>query len=344
MIKIANNIIKLAEAKRESSKERSLHDWFSRKGETGSKGGWVDCNAPDGSGGYKTCGRSSGEERGEYPACRPTPGACKEKGRGDSWGKKSEEDKKKDDACTRKVKARYDVWPSAYASGALTKCRQVGADNWGNKTKEAFFGLFNQDASSNQVTIPDDDGNTDVNKSLKNLGFNNIRLHSFTPYVNPYTAKGPDGKYYTVDLNEDTDNWEARPIEDLYGVTKVKDLPDPYNRGGPAFFRYVDKEASASLLTAKLLKLAESAAWQRSEGKNPAGGLNRKGVASYRAENPGSKLQMAVTTEPSKLDPDSKAAKRRKSFCARMGGMPGPMQDEKGRPTRKALSLSKWNC
>ena len=53
---------------------------------------------------------------------------------------------------------------------------------------------------------------------------------------------------------------------------------------------------------------------------------------------------MAVTTDPSKLDPDSKAAKRRKSFCARMGGMPGPMQDEKGRPTRKALSLSKWNC
>lgn len=93
-----------------------------------------------------------------------------------------------------------------------------------------------------------------------------------------------------------------------------------------------------------LTKRAESAAWQKSEGKNPAGGLNRKGVASYRAENPGSKLQMAVTTKPSKLDPDSKPAKRRKSFCARMGGMAGPMEDEKGRPTRKALSLRKWNC
>lgn len=42
---------------------------------------------------------------------------------------------KADDACTRKVKARYDVWPSAYASGAVTKCRKVGADNWGNNTK-----------------------------------------------------------------------------------------------------------------------------------------------------------------------------------------------------------------
>ena len=87
-----------------------------------------------------------------------------------------------------------------------------------------------------------------------------------------------------------------------------------------------------------------SPAWQRKEGKNPEGGLNRKGIESYRRENPGSKLSMAVTTPPSKLKPGSKAAKRRKSFCARMGGMPGPMKDEKGRPTRKALSLRKWNC
>lgn len=92
------------------------------------------------------------------------------------------------------------------------------------------------------------------------------------------------------------------------------------------------------------VEIDESAAWQRKEGKNPEGGLNRKGIASYRRENPGSKLSMAVTTPPSKLDPDSKAAKRRKSFCARMSGMPGPMKDEKGRPTRKALSLKKWNC
>jgi hypothetical protein len=87
-----------------------------------------------------------------------------------------------------------------------------------------------------------------------------------------------------------------------------------------------------------------SPAWQRKEGKNPEGGLNRKGVDSYRRENPGSKLKMAVTIPPSKLDPDSKSAKRRKSFCARMSGMEGPLKDEKGRPTRKALSLKKWNC
>ena len=90
--------------------------------------------------------------------------------------------------------------------------------------------------------------------------------------------------------------------------------------------------------------MAKTAAWQRKEGKNPKGGLNAKGVASYRKANPGSKLKMAVTTKPSKLKPGSKAANRRKSFCARMGGMPGPMTKPNGKPTRKALSLKKWNC
>jgi hypothetical protein len=90
--------------------------------------------------------------------------------------------------------------------------------------------------------------------------------------------------------------------------------------------------------------LNETAAWTRKEGKNPTGGLNAAGVASYRRENPGSKLKTAVTTPPSKLKAGSKAAKRRKSFCARMGGMPGAMKKPNGEPTRKALSLRKWNC
>ena len=90
--------------------------------------------------------------------------------------------------------------------------------------------------------------------------------------------------------------------------------------------------------------LYETAAWRRKEGKSKKGGLNAKGVASYRRENPGSKLQMAVTTKPSKLKKGSKAAKRRKSFCARMSGVKGPMKKPNGKPTRKALALRKWNC
>ena len=45
--------------------------------------------------------------------------------------------KKANDACAKKVKARYSVWPSAYASGAVAKCSKVGAKNWGNSTKKA---------------------------------------------------------------------------------------------------------------------------------------------------------------------------------------------------------------
>jgi len=88
-------------------------------------------------------------------------------------------------------------------------------------------------------------------------------------------------------------------------------------------------------------ELYETAAWRRKEGKNPTGGLNRKGIMSYRRENPGSKLKMAVT---GKVKPGSKAAKRRKSFCARMSGMKGPMKKPNGEPTRKALALRKWKC
>lgn len=44
--------------------------------------------------------------------------------------------KTKKDACYSKVKSRYTKWPSAYASGALVKCRKVGAKNWGNKTNK----------------------------------------------------------------------------------------------------------------------------------------------------------------------------------------------------------------
>jgi hypothetical protein len=90
--------------------------------------------------------------------------------------------------------------------------------------------------------------------------------------------------------------------------------------------------------------MAKTAAWTRKEGKDPKGGLNAKGVASYRAANPGSKLKTAVTTKPSKLKAGSKDANRRKSFCARMSGMPGPAKKPNGKPTRKTLALRKWNC
>ena len=80
--------------------------------------------------------------------------------------------------------------------------------------------------------------------------------------------------------------------------------------------------------------------WTRKEGQNPEGGLNAKGRASLRAQ--GHDIKPPVSAKQAKKSP--KAAARRSSFCARMSGMPGPMEDDNGKPTRKALALRKWDC
>lgn len=76
-------------------------------------------------------------------------------------------------------------------------------------------------------------------------------------------------------------------------------------------------------------------AWTRLEGQSKSGGLNAKGRASYNRANP---------DKPGLKPPQPEGGPRKKSFCARMSGVPGPMKDEKGRPTRKALALRKWDC
>jgi hypothetical protein len=83
--------------------------------------------------------------------------------------------------------------------------------------------------------------------------------------------------------------------------------------------------------------MAKTPAWTRKEGKDPSGGLNAKGRASAKAQ--GMNLKPPAPSPKTKED-----AGRKKSFCARMSGMPGPMKDDTGKPTRKALSLRKWDC
>jgi len=87
--------------------------------------------------------------------------------------------------------------------------------------------------------------------------------------------------------------------------------------------------------------------WQKINKKDKTSGMSRKAVNAYRRENPGSKLQTAVTTKPSKLKKGSKSAKRRKSFCARMSGMKKAHAGAKTKrdpnsPINKALR--RWNC
>lgn len=79
--------------------------------------------------------------------------------------------------------------------------------------------------------------------------------------------------------------------------------------------------------------MAKTPAWQRKEGKNPSGGLNAKGRASAKAAGMNLKPPVKAGDNP-----------RRASFLARMGSMPGPERDEKGKPTRLLLSLQAWGA
>lgn len=106
----------------------------------------------------------------------------------------------------------------------------------------------------------------------------------------------------------------------------------PFKRGG--------KVSGEDFAVKREEYAAGGGAWTRKEGKDPEGGLNAKGRASLKAQ--GQDIKPPVSAKQAANSP--KSAARRKSFCARMGGMEGPMKDEGGKPTRKALALRKWDC
>ena len=172
----------------------------------------------------------------------------------------------------------------------------------------------------------------DAQKAMKNdpkyiLGKTRVQSYKEEFYQKRYTTGGykPVGKNKRMDQSNKRSGDSKAQHRELH-----KDL---------AKYGHV-KTGKASNLKSGLKSFKESA-WQRKEGKNPSGGLNEKGRKSYERENPGSDLKAPVTGSPKK---GSKADKRQNNFCKRMGGMRGPMKDEKGRPTRKALALKKWNC
>jgi hypothetical protein len=287
------------------------------------------------------------------------------------------------DACYHKVKSRYSVWPSAYASGALVKCRNVGAANWGNKSeslspisikvledlnldekcwsgykKKGMKTMFGK-RYPNCVKVEEKDT---CNHTHKGEVCPTHGKKECPTEVNEATRLQADtgnilavilswrGKTYSVrmffpQVGMPNRNDITAEIQKIYPGALVLQYKVSSLQPGMPLIQVVNSKSKNYLLNIGTIgeeKIEEVAAWQRKEGKNPEGGLNAKGRASAKAQ--GHNLKPPVTTPPSKLDPDSKSAKRRKSFCARMGGMPGPMKDEKGRPTRKALSLRKWNC
>ena len=414
----------------------SLHKWFKGSKSVDGKPGWVEVISGE------PCAREEDDDEDETPKCVSSdkrasmskaerisaqrrksaadPGQSKKSGAAkptyvstDKPKMNEETDKKgkgsgKKDACYTKVKSRYDVWPSAYASGALVKCRKVGAANWGNKSES--IDLISNDPLTEEMGVRycpkcEKDETRDECKygpkyfdmfsSPSSLSPNQIKFS--IAQVHPaneskeYNQIKEDHKEIAGGKEKDDEGYMARSEFDTImkavsllrknikkgnqqlpawvqsKITKATDYIDTasdyldsdetnvdeakkcwpgYKKKGTQklFGKTYNRCVKEGNITFSQFMIEASAAWQRKEGKNPKGGLNAAGVASYRRQNPGSKLQTAVTTKPSKLKPGSKDAKRRKSFCARMSGVDGPMKDEKGRPTRKALSLKKWNC
>jgi len=107
------------------------------------------------------------------------------------------------------------------------------------------------------------------------------------------------------------------------------DMPESKSRGS-----VIAKKLEAKNKINKYKSGGSTPAWTRKEGKNPEGGLNAKGRASYNRANPGSNLKA----------PQPEGGPRKRSFCARMSGVKGPMKKPNGEPTRKALALRKWKC
>ena len=103
------------------------------------------------------------------------------------------------------------------------------------------------------------------------------------------------------------------------------------NDGSPLFKRKRKPDVRRTIGRGKNFNKAKSTG----TGGKAGGGMTEKGVREYRRKNPGSKLKTAVTTKPSKLKPGSKAAKSRKSFCARSKGW----KSKRGLAARR-----RWNC
>ena len=239
------------------------------------------------------------------------------------------------DACYHKVKSRYSVWPSAYASGALVKCRKVGAANWGNKSEETEINPISFQQFQEKCW-----------KGYEKKGMKTMFGKRYPNCVKKEEVEGIDeGKYSSSVRATYGGKTETFPKEIYKKKAKKVEVKegdsDPCwhthkqvgmkKKGGKMVPNCVPKNEEVEIQN-------EGAAWTKKSGKNPSGGLNEKGRKSYEAENPGSDLK-----RPSK----KVGNKRRASFCARMKGMKKKLTSKKTAndpDSRINKSLRAWNC
>ena len=240
------------------------------------------------------------------------------------------EEEGKKDACYHKVKSRYSVWPSAYASGALVKCRKKGAKNWGNKTKKEELELTDAygDTFAVVTNLIEPEPIQVVTSAAE---YDTYELEEAT------RVKAETGNLIHVILT-----WKGRTYGMKMFFPQVRmpkksevqaELEKVYPECRVMYFKIVEPQPGESFL-----HVTEGAAWTKKEGKNKSGGLNEKGRKSYERENPGSDLKA-----PSKKVGNP----RRASFCARMKGMKKKLTSSKTAndpDSRINKSLRAWNC
>ncbi len=228
------------------------------------------------------------------------------------------------DACYHKVKSRYSVWPSAYASGALVKCRKVGAANWGNKSESVDYSDWRGDFKAMNYEF------IDLIKPEPLIG---EKIDEGQKCWKGYEKKGTKkmfGKTYNncVKKEEVESNIGGGNLKKLVGkATKRVDADvdgdvDSKDMKSPETGEFVPSTSGKKLKPKVRFEQSDwreelGEDWQKVNKSDKTDGMSKKAVAAYRRENPGSKLKTAVTGDPK---PGSKDAKRRKSFCARSKG------------------------
>ena len=256
------------------------------------------------------------------------------------------------DACYHKVKSRYSVWPSAYASGALVKCRKKGAANWGNSTKKeeteigeacwkgyekkgmkTMFGKRYPNCVKKKKTTKEETEPKEVcpycscdpceceGVEIEEAVRVPAKTGNILSVMVTWRGKGYSIKMFFPQAKRPTRQEVELEVQKVYPGGRVRYMEIADVKPGEQF-----------------LQVSEGAAWTKKSGKNKEGGLNEKGRKSYERENPGSDLKA-----PSK----KKGNKRRASFCARMKGMKAKLTSAKTArdpDSRINKSLRAWNC
>ena len=376
---VYRKFINTMKKKTKSMNEGSLHKWFKGSKSKDGKGGWVNvvtggtCASDEPGEGTPKCVSSSKRasmskserlsaarrkkkadpgQQSKTGAAKPTyvsTDSPRKKKMKEETQLNEVKDKKgkgsgSKDACYHKVKSRYSVWPSAYASGALVKCRKVGAANWGNSSKKEEF---------EPTGISFQQFQEKCWKGYEKKGMKTMFGKRYPNCVKKEEVEVVEAKY-----EAGASTYGKATIRNKRKFGTSGELPDPLTG------KKITKDATRGELIAKRREEHKAKRGMKEElniveddmkgmsvksgHKRPTksgAGMTQKGVEAYRRRNPGSKLKTAVTTEPSKLKKGSKDANRRKSYCARSAGqMKKFPKAAKDPDSRLRQARRRWNC